>query len=232
MVVSRADVAGKTDSAATLEDVEAQAARLRRPYLRLLWRRAGAFRVYREAVSSTYTWGYGLFRQTFLEFGSRLVRRGLLEAPDDVFFLELDELRAWVSGQAPTAGSARALVGERRSSVEAAREMIVPDIVYGDAFVPRTADEVARDTLTGNPTSRGSVRGPARIVQGTGDFERVSRGDVIVIPYSDVAWTPLFARASGSRGGGRGRALALIDRGPRVRHPMRGLGRARLQRHP
>jgi pyruvate,water dikinase len=25
----------------------------------------------------------------------------------------------------------------------------------------------------------------------------VAQGDVIVIPYSDVAWTPLFARAAG-----------------------------------
>ena len=197
MIASRGDVVGKSDSPVTLEHLEARTPRLRRPYVRLLWRRAGAFRVYREAISSTYTWGYGLFRQTFLEFGVRLVRRGLLETPEDVFLLELDELRDWVSGRSPTATSARELVGERRASVEAARDMIVPDIVYGDAFVPRTADEVVRDTLTGNPTSRGSVRGPARIVQGTGDFERVSRGDVIVIPYSDVAWTPLFARAAG-----------------------------------
>ncbi len=197
MVVSRADVAGKNEDAITLEDVETHTARLRRPYLRLLWRRAGAFRVYREAISSTYTWGYGLFRETFMESGARLVRRGLLESPDDVFYIELDELRAWVSGEAPTAAGARALLRERRRSVEAAREMIVPDIVYGDTFVPRSADEVVRDTLVGNPTSRGSVRGPARIVQGTADFERVSRGDIIVIPYSDVAWTPLFARAAG-----------------------------------
>ena len=74
--------------------------------------------------------------------------------------------------------------------------MIVPDIVYGDAFVPRTREDVIRDRLTGNPTSRGSARGPARIVRGAEDFERVSSGDVIVIPYSDVAWTPLFARAA------------------------------------
>ncbi len=74
--------------------------------------------------------------------------------------------------------------------------MIVPDIVYGDAFVPRTREDVVGDRLTGNPTSRGSARGPARIVRGAADFERVSSGDVIVIPYSDVAWTPLFARAA------------------------------------
>jgi pyruvate,water dikinase len=147
-----------------------------------LWRRTGAFRVYREAISSTYTWGYGLFRETFLEWGARLVRRDLLQVPEDVFYLELEELRAWATGDPPTPAGTR--------------KLIVPDIVYGDAFVPRTREDVVRDRLTGNPTSRGSARGPARIVRGAEDFERVSSGDVIVIPYSDVAWTPLFARAA------------------------------------
>ena len=78
--------------------------------------------------------------------------------------------------------------------------MIVPDIVYGDAFVPRTREDIVRDRLTGIPTSRGSARGPARIVRDAGDFEGVSSGDVIVIPYSDVAWTPLFARAAAVSG--------------------------------
>jgi pyruvate,water dikinase len=33
------------------------------------------------------------------------------------------------------------------------------------------------------------------VVQGIQDFEKVQAGDVLVIPYSDVGWTPLFARA-------------------------------------
>ena len=35
------------------------------------------------------------------------------------------------------------------------------------------------------------------VVRGTEDFARVATGDVIVIPFSDVSWTPLFARAAG-----------------------------------
>lgn len=33
-------------------------------------------------------------------------------------------------------------------------------------------------------------------MRGAEDFGRVAVGDVIVIPFSDVAWTPLFARAA------------------------------------
>ena len=33
------------------------------------------------------------------------------------------------------------------------------------------------------------------MVKGIQDFTKVNHGDVLVIPYSDVGWTPLFARA-------------------------------------
>jgi len=33
------------------------------------------------------------------------------------------------------------------------------------------------------------------VVRDTSEFQKVMPGDVIAIPYSDVAWTPLFARA-------------------------------------
>ncbi len=197
---------GSGTARTTLTEAEARIPAPRRPLVRLLWRRAGAFRVYREAVSSTYTRGYGLFRGTFLALGERLVARGLLDRPDDVFYLSVAEVEALAGGSplpadsvADDAGSAdaRERVARRRVEVAEAADLVVPDIVYGDAFVPHRRDELARETLRGIPTSRGSVRGPARIVRDAADFNRVGPGDVIVIPFSDVGWTPLFARAAG-----------------------------------
>jgi pyruvate,water dikinase len=193
--LDRARAAGGVTVA--LADVESRTSPLARPLLRLLWRRAGAFRVYREAVSSTYTFGYGLFRGTFLTIGQRFVSRGLLAAPDDVFYLELHEVRSWLTGDTPSTEQAAKVVAVRRAAVEAAEDLVVPDIIYGDAFVPRRREEVVRSTLSGHPTSRGSARGPARIVRGSADFGRVQHGDILVIPFSDVAWTPLFTRAAG-----------------------------------
>ncbi len=199
MALARQDATGPAAAGEglTLAQVEARTLAPRRPLLRLLWRRAGAFRVYREAVSSTYTRGYGLFRGSFLAIGARLVGRDVLLTPEDVFYLELVEVRAWLTGTAPEPHAARALVSERRAAIEAAADLIVPELVYGDAFVPRRHDEVVRSTLSGHPTSRGSARGPARIVKGSADFSRVQPGDILVIPFSDVGWTPLFTRAAG-----------------------------------
>jgi pyruvate,water dikinase len=199
MALARQDATGPAAAGEglALAGVEARTLAPWRPLLRLLWRRAGAFRVYREAVSSTYTRGYGLFRGTFLAIGVRLVGRDVLLTPEDVFYLELAEVRAWLTGSAPEPHVAHALVGERRAAIEAAADLIVPELVYGDAFVPRRHDEVVRSTLSGYPTSRGSARGPARIVKGSADFSRVQPGDILVIPFSDVGWTPLFTRAAG-----------------------------------
>lgn len=200
MVLAHPDRQGDAGSATAgidLAIVLRRVPRLRRPLVRMLWRRAGAFRVYRDAVGATWTRTYGLFRGTFLALGARLVERGLLDAPDDVFYLSVDEARALVRGATPDAGEARGLVSRRRSEVDEAANLIVPEVVYGDAFVARATTAHLRATLTGIPTSRGSVRGPARVVRGAADFGRVLPGDIIVIPFSDVAWTPLFARAAG-----------------------------------
>jgi pyruvate,water dikinase len=110
--------------------------------------------------------------------------------------LTLDELR-YLAEVGPLDGeAARDRVARRRAEMADAAELVAPDLVVGDAFVPVRREAGGRSTLTGLATSRGSARGTARIVRGPSDFERVGAGDVVVIPFSDVGWTPLFARAS------------------------------------
>jgi pyruvate,water dikinase len=51
------------------------------------------------------------------------------------------------------------------------------------------------DSLDGIPTSRGQYTGRVKVLQGIEDFDKLQKGDVLVIPFSDVGWTPLFAKA-------------------------------------
>lgn len=46
--------------------------------------------------------------------------------------------------------------------------------------------------LTGTPGSHGIATGTARVVHGPSGFARITPGDVLVCPYTDPAWTPLF----------------------------------------
>ena len=60
---------------------------------------------------------------------------------------------------------------------------------------PRPTGAPAR--WTGTPASHGTATGTARIVRGPHDFPRVRRGDILVCPFTDPAWTPLLAAAGG-----------------------------------
>jgi len=49
--------------------------------------------------------------------------------------------------------------------------------------------------LRGIPTSRGVYEGSVCVIRSLDEFGALEDGNVLVVPFSDVAWTPLFARA-------------------------------------
>ena len=69
----------------------------------------------------------------------------------------------------------------------------MPSIIYGDKQPP--IDDQAQEKLVGIPTSIGQYTGKVKVVRGIKDFNKVEQGDILAIPFSDVGWTPLFARA-------------------------------------
>jgi pyruvate,water dikinase len=159
---------------------------------KVFYRRARQFRLYREMIGSLYTYGYGLFRPYFRELGQRLVKRGLIDRADDVFFLTFDEIRGAVSADR-VAADLRSQIAQRQQEMDRVRDMIPPSIIYGDT--PAPIETQPGDKLSGTPTSRGYYQGAARVVRGIKDFEKVQAGDVLIVPFSDVGWTPLFSRA-------------------------------------
>ena len=52
------------------------------------------------------------------------------------------------------------------------------------------------DAITGVPGSPGQVVGSARIIRTPADFGRLQPGDILVCPFTDPTWTPLFDVAS------------------------------------
>jgi phosphohistidine swiveling domain-containing protein len=190
MITSYSAYEGRADHKVAFEELALPP--MRRPLIGALYRKAREFRLYREAVSFLYTFGYGLLRVHFLALGDHLVRRRLLESQEDIFYLSIAEVREIVQQHATTDDYANR-VAHRQREIELYRDVTPPSIIYGDQPLP--LDTHSRDKLKGTPTSGGYYQGHVKIVQGIQDFEKLSEGDVLVIPYSDVGWTPLFAKA-------------------------------------
>ena len=163
--------------------------------VRLLQSRSSEFVDHREQVSFVYTFGYGLFRPIFQEFGRRLVERGLIDVADDVMYLNRNEAETALFGESHATATARDLVAVRKEEMADLADVAMPETIFGDDFVPVRRGPLDVDQVTGVATSRGLYRGTLRVVTGIEDSPRVKSGDVIAIPFSDVGWTPLFARA-------------------------------------
>jgi phosphohistidine swiveling domain-containing protein len=157
----------------------------------LYYRRARKFSCYRERVSKDYICGYGLFRPYILRLANGMVSAGWLDDTEDVFYLTWEEIQQVV--ETKEANSLREKIIARKEEMDAYQDIILPDVIYGDDPPPVFSECLNR--LYGTPTSQGYYSGPVKVITSMDDFQKVTVGDVIVIPYSDVGWTPLFTLA-------------------------------------
>lgn len=133
-------------------------------------------------------------RQLLQEAGRGLVKEGKLEQVDDVFLLELRELRALIAGKNPTP----AITERRQRRVQEMGRKHIPRIILSDGTEPevslsRDADE---NGLSGTPASSGIVKGKARVILDP-IGAKIEPGEILVAPSTDPGWTPLFLTAAG-----------------------------------
>jgi phosphohistidine swiveling domain-containing protein len=167
---------------------------LKRKLMRSMYYRARKFSGYRDQVSYIYTLGYGMFRPRFLELGRMLVEGKQIQSPEDIFYLSYEEIKKYINKEADSDNIMEIII-KRKEDMEASRNYILPEFIYGDKL---PAPEVPYlNKLKGVPTSGGYCTGVLKVIDGMVDFYKVSEGDIIVIPHSDVSWTPLFKKAAG-----------------------------------
>jgi len=135
---------------------------------------------------------FAIGRAMIAPVGAALAERGLLDAPDDIFFLTLPEARRGVAG-----ADLRTTVAERRATYrrELARRH-VPRVLLSDGTDAETLlPSSAEGGIRGTPASPGVARGVARVILSPAGA-RLEPGEVLVAPSTDPGWTPLFLTAS------------------------------------
>jgi len=136
------------------------------------------------------------FRRLLLELGRRWTERGLFAERDDVFFLGLDELPDVARSPRPM----HELIEERRSEFEGNKGRVWPDIIRGDEELSAEGREtavVSEGQLGGLGASPGVATGVARVIRNPEEFGKLDNGDILVAPFTNPIWTPLFAIAGG-----------------------------------
>jgi phosphohistidine swiveling domain-containing protein len=160
---------------------------------------AQRYAVLRERQARDFTLAWPLLRRCALRLGEGLAARGIIVAPEDVFFLTRTEL----DGREDSSG----VVAERRRTWERQRRLVAPldlgtpprairKLVHGAAVAARTRPVSPEALVVGEPASPGRASGTVRIVRGPEDFRTFRDGEVLVARLTAPAWTPLFARAA------------------------------------
>ncbi len=151
----------------------------------------------RERTKATCVAAVNEVRMTVRELGRRGVAAGLYAKPEDVMMLLSDELDAYVADPA----SFREVIAERLADYDELYELDPPFIIASDPlplsqWKRRTERRMPLlnegEVLSGLGGGAGRYTGKVCVLDNPADMMKLEPGDVLVAPFTDAAWTPLF----------------------------------------
>ena len=137
----------------------------------------------------------GIFREKMLIEGKKLASLGSLNDPQDLFYLDLDEIKALANGKLT---DCKSIVSKRKQAMaDESRRTRLPRIITSDGFAyyGGTAKVVDGATiLSGEPVSPGVYEGRVRIVHDPSKT-KLNQGEILCCHGTDPSWTPIFLTA-------------------------------------
>ena len=193
--------------------------RLKKPIFRWVLNNARIGVKNRENMRFARTKIYGLLRELIRALGYHFADECLLDHPQDVFYLTLDECWDFIQGTAVTTDLA-ALAALRKRQFDDYRNDAenAPDDrfdTYGMAYhknrcrnaTPAEQQQHEDGVLRGTGCSPGEVTGPVKVLRTPRDDMKLS-GEILVADRTDPGWVPLYPSVSG----------LLIERGSILSH--------------
>jgi pyruvate,water dikinase len=139
---------------------------------------------------------FGLVRTAVLEAAQILHDQNRLQAIEDVWYLTLPELIDVLENESD---DPRPRISQRQTDMVRYRKLAPPRVITSDGEMPtaqHSRDNIPDGALAGSAVSAGVVEGIARVVLDP-NKETLNPGEILVAPFTDPGWTPLFINAAG-----------------------------------
>lgn len=135
---------------------------------------------------------FDIYRQAILAESRSLHQRGILEKEEDVFYLYLEELVALLENRFNE--NLKRLIDSRKKAYEQYQKMTPPRVMTSEGEVitgVRSNVEAPKGALIGTPVSAGVAEGYVKVILKP-EAAKLNKGDILVAPFTDPGWTPLF----------------------------------------
>jgi len=150
---------------------------------------------YREYPKYGMVSRYFVYKQALLKEAEQLVQAGVIREKEDIYYLTFEELREVVR----TKKLDYQIINKRKDEYKSYEKLTPPRVMTSDGEI--IAGEYKRDNLpagaiVGLAVSSGVIEGRARVILNMEDAN-IEDGDILVTPFTDPSWTPLFVSIKG-----------------------------------
>ncbi|MCB2353832.1 phosphoenolpyruvate synthase [Clostridium estertheticum] len=136
-----------------------------------------------------------IFKKAFLEEAKVLVEKGYLAYEKDIFYINFWELYSAVQNNESLIDLAR----QRKEEYDHYRKLSPPRVLTSDGEEIKAGykkENMPEGALIGIPVSSGVIEGIARVITDPSK-DSINKGEILVAPFTDPGWTPLFINAAG-----------------------------------
>ncbi|MCZ6642573.1 MAG: PEP-utilizing enzyme, partial [Gammaproteobacteria bacterium] len=143
----------------------------------------------RENTRHYHTMSFDIARHKLKQMEAKMIQARQLRCADDIFFLTWDETRE-LERDIIDWPTAEALIRERRRRYLRASRNLPPSTI--NIELPANAPQRDESALSGACACPGYAEGNARLIFDPTLGADLEPGEILVAPYTDPAWTPLF----------------------------------------
>ena len=153
------------------------------------------FMGYREYPKYGMISRYFLYKQALLKEAEQLVQAGVIQEKEDIYYLTFEELHEVVR----TNKLDYQMVSIRKDEYKFYEKLTPPRVITSDGEIIAGAykrKNLPSEAIAGLPVSSGVIEGRARVILNMEDAG-LEEGDILVTPFTDPSWTPLFVSIKG-----------------------------------
>lgn len=150
---------------------------------------------YREYPKYGLIQRFWVYKQALLKEAAGLAQKGVIREKEDIYYLSFEELREVVR----TNRLDYKIIASRKADYEVFEKLTPPRVMTSEGEVVSgeyNLNHIPQDALPGLPVSAGIIEGRARVVLKM-EEANLEAGDILVTPFTDPSWTPVFVTVKG-----------------------------------